>query len=171
MFLRIEIDISAVLALISNHLSKILNVYLLYFAALIRFIFEFLLLDSPVILCTVFSAQHEQKTPLPGAVAYAVREKGAFFRLFTALRSGDWDQQPLCLRQAGKLFLQLVCRKDLRRGYMEPPGHRKHLLPRLRVVDAQGDLGVGVGQRVTKGDTADDRACGHSLRSCPLPGL
>ena len=51
-------------------------------------------------------------------------------------------------------------KSSMRRGYMEPPSHRKHLLPCLRVVDAQGDLGVGVGQRVTKGDAADDRACG-----------
>ena len=40
---------------------------------------------------------------------------------------------------------------------MEPPGHCKQFLPGLRVVDSQSDLGVGIGQRVAKGDAADDR--------------
>lgn len=43
---------------------------------------------------------------------------------------------------------------------MEPPGHCKHLLSGLCVVDTQGDFGVGIGQRVAKGDAADDRAGG-----------
>ena len=43
---------------------------------------------------------------------------------------------------------------------MEPPGHCKQLLSGLRVVDSQSNLGVGIGQRVAKGDAADDRAGG-----------
>ena len=145
MFFRNEIDVSMTLVLILNLFRKILGVYLSHFTATIRLIFQIFFFVFSVTLCIVFLRNTNEKRSIPGAAARTVREWSAFFRLFTALRSGGRDQQPLCLRQTGKLLFQLVCRKDLRRGYMEPPSHRKHLLPCLRVVDAQGDLGVGVG--------------------------
>ena len=160
MFFRNEIDVSMVLVLIFNLFRKILGVYLPYFAASIRLILQIFFSAFSVTLCIVFLRNTNEKRSIPGAAARTVREWSAFFRLFTALRSGDRDQQPLCLRQTGKLLFQLVCRKDLRRGYMEPPGHCKHLLSGLRVVDTQGDFGVGIGQRVTKGDATDDRVGG-----------
>ena len=60
---RNEIDISVNYSLILNHYQKILNVYSLYFAAIIRlilFVFFFVFL---VILCIVFLHNTNKKTP------------------------------------------------------------------------------------------------------------
>ena len=146
--------------LILNLFRKILGVYLSHFTATVRLISQAFFSVFSVTLCIVSLRNTNETHSIPGRYELPRREWSAFFRLFTALRSGDRDQQPLCLRQTGKFLLQLIRRKNLRRSYMEPPGHCNHLLSGLCVVDTQGDFGVGIGQRVAKGDAADDRAGG-----------
>ena len=83
---RNEIDISMSYALILNHCRKILNVYLLHFAAIMRLILFVFFSVFLVILCIVFLRNINKKSLPPGAAARTVRERSAFFRLFIALR-------------------------------------------------------------------------------------
>ena len=66
MYSEAEIDTSAAFTLIYNHFIKLLNVYLLYFISLARFIFKALISSLSVIPYVVFSAQDGQKNaPFP----------------------------------------------------------------------------------------------------------